>query len=520
MHLAFIQTALLVVALLLSCSSSAITFFNIREYRIEGVKSVDAETIYRAVEDYLGTNRTIADVDKATQAIQKVYRQAGYPTTAISVPDQDIDSGIITIVVDESEVRRLKVVGARYFSPEKIRKQFDSAQPGTVLNFSELQSDVQNANRLNRDLKVVPALEASPKPGAVDVNLNVADTLPFHAGLETTNYHTETTSDLRFSADFRYGNLWQRNHEISFQYQTTPENPDEVSVFATSYLFPVNDTGGKVAVYAVDTASELAVAVSDINVIGDGQIYGARWVQPIMQTPNAVHSISLGGDYKDFKEDLELPGDLTVTTPIQYATLSAQYNLFHRSEAVTDSFSTGFSFGSRLLINDSSEFGLKRSQADTGFVLWRLSWERTYSIFSNWAFTHSIRGQLTESPLISNEQQSAGGVSSVRGYFESQIQGDSGWIGSLKLATPSWSGSWYGAYEVTPYLFYDAARVAINEPLADQQDRFAISSIGLGVIASLLNNLNIKVEGAYPLTDMGSIETGDFRTGASLRYEF
>ncbi|MGH1471296.1 MAG: ShlB/FhaC/HecB family hemolysin secretion/activation protein [Cellvibrionaceae bacterium] len=506
--------------IMFSAMSSAVTFFDIWEYRIEGVKHLDQSVVQRAVEPFLGEARTIDDIDKAAQAIQTLYQKAGYPTTAISVPNQDINRGVITLVVDETVVRQVKIVGSKYFSLDNIRKQFPSLEEGKVLNVPALQTQARLANQVNRDLKIVPALKASPQPGAIDVDLTVADELPFHGGIEVTNYHTETTTPTRLSADFRYGNLWQKNHEVSIQFQVTPENTDEVQVVAGSYLMPINNLSGKLALYAVDSQSQLSVAVNDIEVIGNGRIYGLRWVQPIKQTPRAIHSFSIGGDYKDFDENLELPGDVTITTPIQYSTFSAQYNLYHRGKKVTDTASTGFTFGSRLFNNDSSEFGIKRSQADSSFSLWRFNWKRAYQVLDNWEISHSIRGQITESPLVSNEQMSAGGVTSVRGYYESQIQGDSGWIGTIEILPPSWEPKFNWIDGVSPYLFYDASRLRLNQPLTDQQSNFSIASFGAGFKTMFFDSVHLKVESGYPLKHEGSIEKGDIATRASLRMDF
>lgn len=509
---------LTVYLMLLPAVAAAVTFIDIWEYRVDGVESIDPEALQRALSPYLGAARTIQDVDKAAGAVQQLYRQAGYPATAVSVPEQDVVGGVIRLQVEEARVRRVRVAGSRYFSLEGIRQRFPSLSSGQVLDINALQADVQKSNQLNRDLKVVPSLKAGPVPGTVDVDLNVADEFPLHGGIEMTNYHTENTTDMRVSADLRYGNLWQRHHEASLQMQITPEDTEEVNVLAASYLFPFGDKGAKLAAYAVLSDSELA-AINDINVIGEGQIFGFRWVQPISQSKSAVHSISTGIDYKDFDEDLVFAGGEVRQTPVSYTTFSAQYNLFHRSGNITDSFSTGFSFGSRLL-NDSEEFNEKKSQAGASFGIWKFDWTRNYQLPRQWRFSHRLRGQISESPLVNNEQMSAGGITSVRGYFESQIQGDYGFIGRLELATPPLAGDWRLLSGLSGHFFYDAAKVYLNEALADQAGNIFIDSVGLGLKATVADQWNIKLDGGLALKDEGEVSKNTFRARASWRFEF
>ena len=60
--------------------------------------------------------------------------------------------------------------------------------------------------------------------------------------------------------------------------------------------------------------------------LGQGKIYGARWVIPLQPGKGLFHSIVLGVDYKNFKDDLILAGSNTGHTPISYMPFSVGYN--------------------------------------------------------------------------------------------------------------------------------------------------------------------------------------------------
>lgn len=496
----------------------AVTFIDIWEYKIDGVKSINEAAIQQAVYPYLGAARSLEDVEQVTREIQQLYRQAGMPTVSVEVPEQDIVNGIVRIQVTESRVRRVTVVGSRYFLLDDIKNSFPSLRKGRALNVTALQEDVQKANQANKNLRVVPALKAGPAPGLVDVDLNVADEFPLHGGVEITNYHTENTTPTRLSADIGYGNLWQRNHEASVQIQTTPENTNEVNVLAASYLLPVDDHGGKLALYGVLSDSELA-AVNDITVNGEGEIFGLRWVKPLSKSRAGVHSFSLGFDYKDFKEELVLIDSSELNTPVSYTTFSSQYSYFGRRKKGSDSVSIGMTFGSGLLDNEA-EFNGKRAQADSNFVLWKLDWDRRYGLPKRWAFNHRLRAQLTSSPLLSNEQLSAGGINSARGYFESQISGDKGYIVNLEFSRPFFDSRWDWLDQFSTHLYYDTSTAYLNEALANQDDSVSIESMGIGIKFSLLNHWKFKTDSAVILKDEGTLEEGDVKLHASGRYEF
>lgn len=525
--------------LLVMCpvSFGAVTFIDVWQFKITGVTSVDAAELQKAVAPFTGAARTVEDIDKAATAVQRVYQFAGMQTVAVSVPEQDISNGIITIVVEETRIRRVRVKGSRYFSLQSVKDDMGSVSEGAVFNVRMLQKDVQKANQKTADLKIVPAVEPAPKPGYVDVDFNVTDKLPLHGGVEISNYHSATTTPSRIALDLRYANLWQKYHELGIQYQLSPENTDEVKMGALTYLAPMGKDA-RLAAYYIKSDSDIAT-VNDIRVFGRGDILGARWVQPLAQKRQNVQSLSFGFDIKDFDEDTFAAAILSAQSPVKYLTLSAMYSMSNNGSSGSDSVSAGFTLGSRKIVNDQSQFLDKRSSADSSFIYFRADWKHTYYLPKDWEISHRLGGQIAESPLVTNEQFSVGGVSTVRGYYESQVSGDSGAVANIELHAPDLSFDIPGVSELDLYWFLDGGWTNLKRPLLDEKGTTVISSTGLGFYSLLFNSVSLQVDGAMALEPLeGSIETelengqpvpvgvvgevkrGTFRVRASLRYDF
>lgn len=502
-----------------SPSTAELRYIDIWEFQVEGNTLLGRDLIARTLDRYLGVARKVEDTYDAAKALEAEYRAAGFPTVFVTVPDQDVVGGVVKLQVTEAKVRRVTVSGSKYFTLSGIRQTIPSVQEGEVLHVPSLQKDLQRANQVNKDLKVVPVITQGPTSEQIDVELSVADKPPLHGGVSVSNYNTEGTTSTRLSAEISYGNLWQKNHNIGLQAQTSPENTDEVKVLAGSYTFPFGDAGSKIALYAVFSDSDIAT-VSDVNVIGDGEIYGLRYVNPFHQSSSSVQSISLGFDYKDFQEDLLLIDDSSQQTPITYTSWSALYNLFHKADGVTTEFSAGVTIGIRDLFSDDEEFNDKRSEANNNFFLMNLDYEQTYLLSARWKFRYRVRGQLADSPLVSNEQFSAGGVNTVHGYYEAQIQGDYGFIENIEIETPDFGRGWPGFQSMTMSWFYDAAQLRLREPLPDQEDKLKLESSGLALKAVMLERLKLDVSSGYAFKDAGEITEGSVRTRARLSLEF
>ncbi|MDO9197009.1 POTRA domain-containing protein, partial [Rhodoferax sp.] len=95
--------------------------FDVFEYRVEGTTLLPTIVVEKAVYPHLGEKKTLADVEKAREELEKAYHGAGYLTVLVSIPQQKVDGGVVKLAVTEAPVDRLRVVESRYFSLGAIK---------------------------------------------------------------------------------------------------------------------------------------------------------------------------------------------------------------------------------------------------------------------------------------------------------------------------------------------------------------------------------------------------------------
>ena len=78
--------------------------FDIMEIQVEGNSVLTTPAIEEAVYPYLGEKKNIQDVDKARQALEKAYHDAGYLTVFVDIPEQEVKEGIVRLKVTEGKV--------------------------------------------------------------------------------------------------------------------------------------------------------------------------------------------------------------------------------------------------------------------------------------------------------------------------------------------------------------------------------------------------------------------------------
>lgn len=492
--------------------------FDILEYVIDGNTVLTAEELEAAVYPFLGENRVAADVDRARDALERLYRERGYQTVQVSIPRQGVENKIIHFQIVENPVGRLRVVDSKYHSLEEIKKIAPSLAEGTVPNLNAVQKDIVALNQ-QADMKVTPRLKAGAAPGTVDVDLQVEDKLPLHASIEINNQHNQQTTDLRTSATVSYDNLWQLGHSASFTYQVAPRNPDDAQVFSGSYLVRNPRSNWSFLVYGVKSDSAVA-ALPTTDVIGKGTIAGGRAIVNFPGRDDFYHSLTLGIDRKDLSQNVITSGT-PADAPVLYYPLSISYAPTWNDGATLTQINTSLNMAIPGIGSDSRKLDVQRFDAQRQYFYAKGALSRTQPLPWGMQLFGRFEGQIADGPLLSSEQMSAGGASTVRGYLEAERLADNGLQSILELRSPALDSESYPFVKDWRFsAFYDSAALWVNNPLPGEKDRFALASAGFGTRFGLLNVLTGSLDVAFPLVDGSATKAGDprlhFRFSAGL----
>jgi len=244
-------------------------------------------------------------------------------------------------------------------------------------------------------------------------------------------------------------------------------------------------------------------------------------VIPLRALDNYFHSGTLGVDYKDFKEDLNLLGSDTIATPIAYTPFLAQYTGSLRGEESMTSFDLGLHFSVRGLGNDQQQFENKRYLAKANYMYATGDLKFQHNLPLGMQLNSHFSGQVADSPLISNEQFSLGGAQSVRGYFETQALADDGVFGSLELHSPHLGlESWDYLNSLKLLAFVDAGHGWIQNPLPGNVKGNTLGSGGFGLHFQLWKQISGALDVGIPFISLAPVKSGDPRLHFNIATEF
>jgi hemolysin activation/secretion protein len=304
------------------------------------------------------------------------------------------------------------------------------------------------------------------------------------------------------------------------QYQVSPENPDEVDVWSGTYVLPTGFADSRLALYGIGISSntQLGSSVGGMSVVGAGTIYGARLMLPLAGFDSYSHSLNIGFDYKNFSQGV-ITGQDTQNTPIAYAGFQIGYDGSWRTATSVTSLSSAIHFSVRGLGNDAAEFANKRAGAKADYLYLTNELKHLHNLPWDMRLNTRLSGQVSNAPLISNEQFSVGGQLSVRGYHQTQQLGDDGLNFSVELQSPALK-SWEAVQNLRAHVFFDYAYLWIQQPLAPSPSFYRLAGAGVGLRAQWFKHFTTELDWAYPMYSQGTVDVGNQRIDFRLAYEF
>jgi hemolysin activation/secretion protein len=192
----------------------------VQSYKIEGNTVLPPEQ-FSLLTNYTGTNISFARLREGLGKLQLRYYELGFPTVGVTLPPQKPTNGVIVVKVVEGRLDRVTVTGNHHFSDENIRRALPGVTTNILLNTRWFQRELDQANA-NRDRQIYPVIGPGFEPGTTELTLKVKDRFPLHGRVEVNDRSPKDTALLRSDVAVQYGNLWQREHQIGFDYNFSP----------------------------------------------------------------------------------------------------------------------------------------------------------------------------------------------------------------------------------------------------------------------------------------------------------
>ena len=501
-------------------ASQEIPRFDVRGFRVEGNKLLTRQTVDAVLAPFVGTQKDFGDVQRAVEALEQVYKDRGYSTVSVLLPEQALEGGEVLLQVIEGRIRTVKVEGHEFFDHANVRASLPALREGEVPVMDDLSASLRVANE-HPMKKVNVRLTPGEKEDELDAIVAVTDEKPWRVGATLDNTGTAQTGRHRLGLTWQNGNLFNRDHQLSLQYMTSPEKLGDVKVYGASYRIPLYEQGDTIDLFAtysdVNVGTISAGAIS-LAVTGKGATFGGRYNWNLKRHEDYEHQMVFGLDEKAFKNSVlasgqQLGNDVTIRP------VSVAYN----GRLVLPGSETGFYVSlARNLPGgsnaDQDAISRARANAPAGFQVLRGGVNLSRAFAVDWQWRLNLNGQWASSPLIPGEQFGVGGTATVRGFEERELSNDIGFQGNLEVYTPELCTSLGASCRVLG--FYDFGALKRNQPLPGESASDHVGSAGVGVRYALGKRMTLQADYARVVDPGTNLNRGAWKLHARVGLTF
>ncbi|TKB73775.1 MAG: ShlB/FhaC/HecB family hemolysin secretion/activation protein [Nitrospira sp.] len=517
--------------------------FAVDQYLVEGNSLLPTEKVDAILAKYKRKGLILKDIEQAKNELEKAYRDAGYPTVLVTIPEQTIEGGTVRLLVVEGRIGSIAVTGNQYFRQYEILDKLPSLSQGNVLYEPTFMKELNLLN-VHPDRKVVPVLKPGESKGLISLELKVKDRLPVHGKIEGDNRGAISTPANRLVAELQHTNLLGGDEIFTVSTVQTPTDWGQVQSYSASFVVPIVWPDHLLSLYGSQSASKSVLAGGsafvgggNISVSGNATVSGFRYFMPIAKDLPGTHSLSLGMDYKHLKAtEATFPGNLgtaTVLGPIQYTPASVNYTgTYYDAWGYTRLTATAKGYVAGMIPGGSKEDfsgdpsnpfappGQRRGSTGT-FAVLQGGLDRIQSLPGDFMLALHADGQWGSQPLIPAEQYFAGGFDTVRGYGQFESLGDNAVRGRAELTTPElieipidrmWQRRRSADYTIRVKFaaFYDAAQLWVQQAQLGQTSKFRLEGVGAGIRVKFPKDVGqLIIDQGFALRDTALTQQGD-----------
>jgi len=406
------------------------------------------------LERYQGRKIGMVGINIIVKRLTNAFIDRGYITTRISVPEQDLTSGTLTLVLIPGRIGDIR------FDASGNQGNWQTAfpaRPGDILNLRHLEQGLEQLKRVpsqDVDMQILPG----KNPGESDIVLSVRKTKPWRLTISADDSGVKATGKLQLSATAAVDNLLGLNDLFNISRSGDGDRKGDLlgtSGHSVYYSVPHGDTTYTFSSHSYrshQTVQGTSTTIHDSSEITSMQ-FGVSQLLHRDQTSKTSLDFSIAkGSNRSFTEDVEW-------SILRQITTDAQLGLSHRQyigQATVDAslaYKRGVPwFGAQVdpAVQDSGF-------PTTHYGIWLLDASLTKPLnigTIQGRYSAVFHGQYTQDTLFGSEFISIGNRYTVRGFDgEQTLSSERGWYLRNELAIP------LGAKGLETYLGLDYGEV-------------------------------------------------------------
>lgn len=410
--------------------------FDIQRITVKGAEHLNESVRKDLLAPYLGKCLGVGQLNELLKVITNQYVDRGYVTTRAYLPQQDLSDGELEILVVEGTLEGLE--SSDLASPRELNMAFPG-QVTDVLNLRDLEQLVDQVNRLPSRQAQIELLPGQVVGGS-RVQLKGTRDKPWRVNVNRNNDGQDSTGEQQWDAGLDWDsplgladqlNLRASGDTVSDTWRHSDSQSLGYSLPYGWWTFNYN--------YSQNFYRSLVQASNfDFEQNGDSKTQQLRAERVLHRDSVSKTAANIGVSNTSTHNYIE---DSLVDASSQ--DLSESQLGFNHGRRIGSAFvniDTGWQRGIGLFGADANNHPQGGDPvARYNKYTMTLSYQQSFQVLGESFSADSLAtGQKSEDVLFSSQRMSIGGLSSVRGFKEQSLSGDSGgyWRNQLRWRRP------------------------------------------------------------------------------------
>ncbi|RBH52586.1 MULTISPECIES: ShlB/FhaC/HecB family hemolysin secretion/activation protein [Pseudomonas] len=457
--------------------------FPIKRIDLQGADALSASERERLLKPYIGQCLGVPQLNELLKVITDRYIEKGLVTSRAYLPQQDLSTGNLKVLVVEGKLEGLKGADGSGLSDRELAMSFPGRQ-GELLNLREIEQMVDQLNRLPSN-QAQMELAPGKAVGGSEVLVKNTPQKPWRAGLSYGNDGQRSTGEQQAGTTFDWDSPLGLADQLSLRagHDVVSDQTKNSRNAMLYYNLPFGWWNLSYTYSESDYRSQAQANGFNFQQTGDSQNNQLKLERVIYR--DAVSKTSLSSGLSTLRTNNFIEGSKLAQSSNRLS--EAQFGINHgrRIGSAFVNLDLGMQDGISAFDAQDNVANFTRGLPDARYRKYTatLSYLQPFKLWDeSFSFSSLMTGQRSEDVLFSSQRMSLGGQSSIRGYKDQTLSGDSGgyWRNDLRWSRPvTWGWLQPVLSEYGTSLGYDQGVIRHDRYNAEQHGRMTSDSIEL-----------------------------------------
>lgn len=504
----------------------------VRGFRIRGSTVFSDRELAAAVAPFLDRRLRAEELALVTDALTRLYIDAGYVSSGAYVPDQTVENGLLDLQIVEGKVSDLEVATSGRLRDRYVEARLRGALEAP-LNLSRLDEGLRLLQLDPRVGRVDAVLVPTARRGEARVRIEIEETNPIQMEGRFANDLSPSLGGRRVMGSASHRDV----SGLGDTFDATVSGARGLLDVDLGYRIPFTPWLTEFEIRGGFANGEVVEGdFVDLDFRNELTSYSAGLIQPLYRSLEDEVRLGLAVERRTSKlvfDDAGDPFQLEINgddgNSVRLFMLRIDLDWVHRELdqvfAARLRTTLGLDAWDASTPNDTSPdlpFGVSPRLPDGEFQSWLLQLQYARRIDTplgpgEWIARSDL--QLASGSLFSLESFAMGGVSTVRGYHENVVVTDNGWLASLEIRVPVFPVEWRPhSLRVAPFTDFGYAWDD-HDRTARRFDRL-YASLGFGLLYRYAERFEVRINYGVPLVlDSSRSPRGEALQNAGVHLE-